>query len=153
MLKSRTVVWTAIAAAGALLGVSGVALSQGASPVEARQAAMKDIGQSMKGAAPFNSPATPFDAAKVKTLMDAVAGDAKKLHSLFPAGSDTDPKTTADPKIWANKADFDKRLTELGALATTAGKTTSTDTFKPAFSAVGGACKSCHDIYRKKKTA
>ena len=152
MMRSRTGLWVAVAAAGVLLGVSGVALSQGASPVEARQAAMKQMGQSVKAGAAFLSPATPFDAVKVKAAMDVVEANAAKLHGLFPAGSDADPKSSADPKIWANKADFDKRLTELAGLAAAAGKTTSTDTFKPAFMAVGGACKSCHDIYRKKKT-
>jgi cytochrome c556 len=85
--------------------------------------------------------------------MDAVAASAKKLHTLYPAGSGADPKTAADPKIWDNKADFDKRLTEMATLATAAGKATSADTFKPAFAAVGATCKSCHDVYRKKKTA
>ena len=74
---------------------------------------MKDVGQSMKEAAGLNSPAT-FDAAKAKALMDGVAADAKKLNGLYPAGSGADPKSAADPKIWENKADFDKRLAEMG---------------------------------------
>ena len=47
---------------------------------------------------------------------------------------------------------FDKRLTELSKLAGDAQKATSSDTFKPSFMAIGGACKSCHDNYRKKST-
>ena len=101
--------------------------------------------------AAINTPAT-FDAAKAKTAMDAVAASAKKLHGLYPAGSDKDPKTAADPKIWENKADFDKRLAEMGTLATAAGKTTTAETFKPAYVAVGATCKGCHDLYRKKKS-
>ena len=84
--------------------------------------------------------------------MDGVAGAAKKLHDLYPPGSGADPKSAADPKIWDNKADFDKRLTEMATLAAAAGKTTTAETFKPAFGALGATCKSCHDIYRKKKT-
>ena len=126
------------------------ALSAG-NPVEDRQATMKAVGQSMKEAAAINTPAT-FDAAKAKTLMDGVAADAKKLHGLYPAGSGADPKTAADPKIWENKADFDKRLAEMGTLAATAGKTSTAETFKPAYAAVGATCKGCHDLYRKKKT-
>jgi cytochrome c556 len=149
MTKSRTVLWAI--AIGASVAVSGAAASAG-NPVEERQATMKQVGQTMKEASAFASAATPFDAAKVKGLMDTVTGDAKKLHGLYPPGSGADPKTGAEPKIWENKADFDKRLTEMATLASAAGKTTSTDTFKPAFSALGATCKSCHDVYRKKKT-
>ena len=149
MKRASTVL---LAAGGACLALSMAfsAVSAG-NPVEDRQATMKDVGKSMKDAAAINTPAT-FDAAKAKALMDGVAADAKKLHGLYPAGSDKDPKTAADPKIWDNKADFDKRLAEMGTLATAAGKTTSAETFKPAYAAVGATCKGCHDLYRKKKT-
>lgn len=151
MTRSQSYIWATAAGAVLAIGVSSLALSAG-NPVEDRQAVMKAVGQSMKEAAGLNSPAT-FDAAKAKGAMDAVAGNAKKLHSLYPAGSDKDPKSAADPKVWENKADFDKRLTEMATLATAAGKTTTADAFKPAFGAVGATCKSCHDVYRKKKTA
>jgi cytochrome c556 len=150
MSRSRTVVWVAAAGAVIALSAATVAVSAG-SPMEERQATMKAVGQAMKESAGINTPAT-FDAAKAKTLMDTVGGAAKKLHGLYPPGSGDDPKSAADPKIWENKADFDKRLTEMGTLAAATGKTTSADTFKPAFAALGATCKSCHDIYRKKKT-
>jgi cytochrome c556 len=149
MSRSRAVL--SVMGVAAAVAIAGVAASQGSSPVEQRQAVMKHVGQQMKAGAAFTSAGTPFDAAKVKALMDGVAADAGKLHGLYPAGSDADPKTAADPKIWQNKADFDKRLGELARLASVAGATTSTDAYKPAFSAVGATCKSCHDIYRKKK--
>jgi len=152
-MSSRTGLWIIGAAAGAALAVAGVAASQGLGPVDQRQAIMKHVGQEMKEGAAFTSAATPFDPAKVHAAMDGVAEDANRLKSLYPAGSGADPKTAADPKIWQNKADFDKRLSELASLAAAAGRTTSTDAYRPAFSAVGATCKSCHDIYRKKKTA
>ena len=151
MTPFRTVAWSVVAGAGLALTVTCAALSAG-NPMDERQATMKQVGQTMKEASAFTSAQTPFDAAKVKALMGGIAGSAKKLHGLYPAGSGSDPKSAADPKIWENKADFDKRLTEMGALAAAAGKATSTDSFKPAFSSLGATCKSCHDIYRKKKT-
>jgi cytochrome c556 len=148
MKRSRTVVvW---AAAALSLAAATAAVSAG-SPMEERQATMKQVGQTMKEANALTAPAT-YDAAKAKALMDSVGAAAKKLHGLYPTGSGDDPKSAADPKIWTNKADFDKRLTEVQTLAAAAGKTTSAETFKPAFSALGATCKSCHDIYRKKKT-
>ena len=150
MTRASTVLWASAAGVSLALGLAFSAASAG-NPVEDRQATMKAVGQSMKEAAAINTPAT-FDAAKAKTLMDGVAADAKKLHGLYPAGSDADPKTAADPKIWTNKADFDKRLAEMGTLAIAAGKTTTAETFKPAYVAVGATCKGCHDLYRKKKS-
>ncbi|HEY2359042.1 MAG TPA: cytochrome c [Phenylobacterium sp.] len=150
MTRSRTVVWAAVMGAGLALGLTCVAASAG-NPVEERQATMKQVGQTMKEATAFTSAQTPYDAAKVKTLMDGVAGNAKKLKGLYPANTATDPKTSADPKVWENKADFDKRLADMGTLATAAEKAKDTDSFKTAFKALGETCKSCHDVYRMKK--
>lgn len=149
MKRSHTVL-AAVAGVGLAFGVACVAVSAG-NPVEERQATMKQVGQTMKEATAYTAAATPYDAAKVKGLMDGLAADAKKLHGLYPADSASDPKTAADPKVWQNKADFDKRLTEMASLAAAAGKATSTDTFKPAFKTLGDTCKSCHDVYRMKK--
>lgn len=121
-----------------------------ATPTEQRQATMKAIGQSMKDGAAFNSANTPYDAAKVKAIMGGLAASAKKLHTLHPAGSGSDPKTAALPVIWTRKADFDRRIDELARLADTASKATTAAAYKPAFMAVGATCKSCHDVYRKK---
>ena len=150
MQRSRTVVWAAAAGLGLAVSVACAAVSAG-NPVEERQATMKHVGQTMKEATAFTSAQTPFDAAKVKGLMDGVSADAKKLKGLYPANSANDPKTEADPKIWQNRADFDKRLAEMGTLATAAGKAKDTDSFKAAFKPVSDTCKSCHDIYRMKK--
>lgn len=144
--------WLAFAGAALALGVSGLAVAAG-NPVEERQAAMKQVGQAMKEATGYATGQTPFDAAKAKAAMDTVSGAAKKLKGLYPAGSDADPKSGADPKIWQNKADFEKRLAEMGTLAAAAGKATDQASFKAAFGPVGGTCKSCHDLYRKKKTS
>jgi len=149
MTRTRTLIWAT--AAGVLAVAAASAAISAGNPMDERQATMKQVGQTMKEATALTAPAT-YDAAKARTLMDGVSAAAKKLHGLYPAGSGDDPKSAADPKVWTNKADFDKRLTEMGTLAAAAGKTTSTDTFKPAFSALGATCKSCHDVYRKKKT-
>jgi cytochrome c556 len=141
----------AAAVAVMAIGVSSLALAV-AGPVEDRQDTMKAIGAAMKDGAGLNSPAT-FDAAKAKATMGTVAADAKKAAGLFPKGSDTDAKTAADPKVWTDNADFLKRLTELQTLATAAGASADAASYKTAFAAVGATCKSCHDVYRKKKPA
>ncbi len=150
MSRFRTVAWIVAAGLGLALGIASAAASAG-SPVEARQAAMKELGLSMKGAGAYMAPDAAYDAAKVKALMDTMAADAKKLKNLFPADSASDPKTAADPKVWQDKADFNKHLAALGAAAAAAAKAKDTDAFKPAFKAVGETCKACHDVYRMKK--
>jgi cytochrome c556 len=151
MTRTRIQLWAAAGGVGLALAVAGAAISAG-NPVEERQAAMKQIGQSMKDGAGLAGGATAWDAAKAKAAMGQVAANAKKLHGLFPKGSDADPKTAATPKIWETKADFDKRLDEMGSLATAAGKAATLDDFKAGFGKLGGTCKGCHDAYRKKKT-
>src|SRR5436190_1693185 len=146
MKRTRIVLWAAVG--GSALALAAAAI---AGPAEDRQAVMKQVGQGMKEGAGYATGQTPFDAAKAKAVMDGIAASGKKLHGLYPAGSGGDPKSSADPKIWTNKADFDKRLTEMSTLAAAAGKAKTADTFKPAFTALSGTCKSCHDIYRKKK--
>jgi cytochrome c556 len=150
MKPTRTLAWAAAAGVCLALGGACVALSAG-NPVEERQATMKHVGQTMKEATGFTSAQKPYDAAKVKELMDGLAGDAKKLKGLYPADSASDPKTAADPKVWQNKADFEKRLAEMATLASAAAKAKDTDSFKAAFKSVGETCKSCHDVYRMKK--
>ena len=151
MNKLNVALWSVVGAAAAAVVVASTAGAAG-NPVEERQATMKQMGQMMKEVGPFVSGATPYDAAKVKAAMTTLATSADKLHKLYPPSSKDAPKTEALPKIWENKADFDKRLSELSKLAGDAQKATSSETFKPSFMAIGGACKSCHDNYRKKST-
>jgi cytochrome c556 len=147
MTSSRTVLAAACGVAAAL-AIAVVAASAAGTAVADRQAAMKAMGGDMKAA---SGAITPYDAAKAKAAMDGLAGTARKLKTLFPADSASDPKTAADPKIWTNTADFNKRLDALAAAATAAGKATDSDSFKAAFKPVGDSCKSCHDVYRMKK--
>jgi cytochrome c556 len=141
------------AAAGLGLSLILAAAATGAgNPIEARQATMKHIGQTVKEASAYMTGKEAWDGAKVKALMASVSADAKKAHGLFPKGSDKGDKTEALPKIWENKADFDKKLDELAAAATAAGKSANADEFKTSFKAIGGTCKSCHDVYREKKS-
>ena len=147
MKTSRNVLWAAIAGLGLAAGLSTAAVCAG-NPVEDRQATMKGVAQSMKEGGALQA---AFDAGKAKTTMDSVVAAAKKLKGLYPAGSDADPKSGADPKVWSQRADFEKRLAEMGTLATNAGKAKDADSYKTAYKSLGETCKSCHDIYRMKK--
>lgn len=149
MNKNMSAILSGLAGVGVALALTATAAGA-ATPTEMRQAAMKAVGQSMKDGAAINSGKTPYDPAKAKAVMGGLSTNVKKLHALFPAGSGGDPKTEALPAVWTNKADFTKRIDELAKLADTASKAPNAAAFKPAFQAVGGTCKGCHDLYRKK---
>ena len=141
------------ATAAALLSLTaGAVASAAGNPVAERQAAMKQVGQSMKDASGYSSGKTPWDAANAKAVMTVIAADAKKLKGLYPAGSDKDPKSEALPAIWTNKADFEKKLADMGEAAEKAGRASDQASFQTAFKAVGGTCAACHNTYRKKQS-
>ena len=138
-----------VVAAGLSL-ILAAAAGAAASPVEQRQAVMKQVGQSMKDAAGYATGKTPWDAANAKAVMAVISADAKKLKGLYPPGSDKDPKSEALPEVWKNKPDFEKRLADMGAAAEAAGKAGDQAAFQTAFREVGKTCAGCHNTYRKK---
>ena len=148
MMRTRIVFLSAAAA----LSLSVAAAAAAGNPVEQRQALMKEVGKSMKDAAGYASGKTPWDAANAKAVMGVVAKNAKSLKSLYPAGSDKDPKSEALPAIWTNKADFEKKLADMGEAAEKAGKASDQASFQTAFKTLGGTCAACHNTYRKKQS-
>jgi cytochrome c556 len=105
------------------------------------------IGQMLAGRMPFNGP----DAAKRATQAAQIAA---MLPDAFPDIS-KNGDTKAKPEIWANRAEFDKLVTDLGdhtaALAAVLAKdATASDAFKSAATAVANDCKTCHDKFRAK---
>jgi cytochrome c556 len=61
-------------------------------------------------------------------------------------------ETKAKPEIWSNKAKFDEAGQKAGAAAKAlveAAKSGDKAKATDAFKAMGGACKNCHDDFRK----
>jgi len=147
MMRARTLFLMSAAA----FSLTVTAVAAAGNPVAERQALMKEVGKSMKDASGYASGKTPWDAANAKAVMAVVSKNAKSLKGLYPAGSDKDPKTEALPAIWANKADFEKKLADMGEAAEKAGKATDQASFQAAFKDVGKTCAACHNTYRKKQ--
>jgi cytochrome c556 len=138
--------------AAALLAIGASAASAGA--IEDRQALMKQIAATTKTAAGYAKGDTPFDAAKVKALLQVYVDDAAKLPTLFPEDSKTggtDP-TTASPKIWEDMAGFKAHAEKLDADAKASLASTGDQaSFAKAFGDVTKNCGACHGVYRIKK--
>lgn len=135
-------------AAGVLTAAAATRRDDADQLIAARQAGFK-----LQGAA-FGGMKAVIDAkGDVKTqafAAGAVAGWARAVPGLFPAGSDGGT-TKALPTIWSDRAGFEKAA---ATLATEAGKLADLAKAgdQPGFAAqwlvVRQTCSACHDTYR-----
>ncbi len=81
----------------------------------------------------------------------ALANWAKALPGMFPAGSGVAP-SKALPKIWSDRAGFEKAAADYGAAAAKLSGLAKTGD-KPGFAAQWGelrkTCNACHEQYRQ----
>jgi cytochrome c556 len=157
-LKVQTLI--SVAAIGGLIAVIGsqaFAQEQRESPgeraVEYRQSLMTVLAGNFGPVAAMAGGKMPFNAALAKKDADRVAFIATMAPDAFPANSNGAGKTKAKPNIWTDQADFQKHAQEL--LDKTAALQMAADSgdqagIKSAATAVGMACKGCHDNYRAK---
>lgn len=140
--------------AAAAVTLSAPASAQFAKPEDAikyRKAALTvmaahfgRVGAMVAGRVPFDATAAANNAAIAESM-------SKLPWAAFVDGSGTGD-TKAKPEIWSDNAKFkaaaDKMQAEMSKLAA-AAKTGNLDTIKAAFGPTGGACKACHDDFRK----
>src|SRR5262245_7923770 len=120
-----------------------------ASPIEDREAAMKAIGKAMGDLAKIAKKEMKFDAATVKADAQTINEKLGVAKKLFPEGSDTGHKTRALEAIWKDRATFDQAFQRAEEASLAMSQVTSEDQFMPALNKLGGACKNCHDKFRK----
>jgi cytochrome c556 len=138
--------------AAAALAIGVTAVSAQSDPVAERKAIMKKNGDEAKIGAAMAKGEAPFDLAAAKTIFATYSSAVVKVKPLFPETAKTGKDSTAAPKIWEAKADFEAKLDKLGTDSKAAeGSVKDLDTFKTAFAAVGKNCGGCHETYRIKK--
>ncbi len=153
MILSRTL---ALAAIIAVTGTSGLAADAPANKMAAfaikyRQSVytvmygnFAPLGGMVKGS-------VPYDAAKFTQRAERVAYLSQLAGEAFPAESKSGATTAAKPEIWSNRAEFDKLMKDWQDKAAALAKISAggnLEAIKPAFGAVGQACKACHDKFR-----
>ena len=140
--------------AAAAITLAAPASAQFAKPEDAikyRKSALTVMATHFGRVAAMASGRAPFDA-KAAADNAAIADAMAKLPwAAFVEGSDKgDTKAKAD--IWSDGAKFkdanQKMQGEMSKLAV-AAKTGSLDSIKAAVGATAGACKACHDVFRK----
>lgn len=131
------------------------ATAQFAKPEDAikyRQSAMFVMSQHIGRIGAMVNGRAPYDA---KAAVDHAELVATMAHLPWPAygpGTDKGRDTRAKPEIWTDQARFkeaQERLMGETSRLVVAAKTANLDNIKTAFQGVGGACKNCHDTFRK----
>lgn len=133
-----------------LVGVTTAVIAQ-SDPITERRNLMKGVGRASALGAQLVKGETPFDPQKARDVLRAYGDAAEKMPGLFPDNSKEGGGTSAAPKIWETKADFEARFaawnTEIKAAA---GSVETLDGFKTAFGGLTKACGGCHQNYRQK---
>lgn len=114
--------------------------------LDERQATMKQIARSFEPMAQMYKRLT-FDAATVAAQSNEVAADLQRFRDLFPAGSEK-ADTASSPKIWTDRAGFEKAQARAYAAAVALSKVTDQGGFRDAVQRLGDACTACHHAYR-----
>ena len=117
--------------------------------VMARMDAMGTIGKNTKVLGVMAKGEVAFDANAARTAAGAIAKHAAQIPELFQDTA-SDPKSEALPVIWQSYSDFTAKADALEVAASVAAKDIATPgDLGPALAAIGSACKSCHQTYRK----
>ena len=145
-----------IAAGTIVLGL-GFSLAYAAADdqIKALQAEMKANGKAMGALVAIMKGEAPYDAATVKASLDAMAaadaaaGEAKAWDASSMEGATVE--TWAKPEIWAEGSDIGAKYQAWVDARAALAATTDEAGFKAAFPALGQACQSCHESFRRPK--
>ncbi len=123
-----------------------------AGPIEERRALM-DLDESVSVVLDgFVRGGTPFDAARLRNLLQIYVDSADRLTALFPDDSKPPPDrtsgTAASPKVWQNPAAFNAWISRFKTDATAAMSSTDRAGLAKAIDKVAADCDACHEIYR-----
>ncbi len=141
--------------ASLIAAIPAIALANAAEDaIEAREGYMKMLAINMATLAGMAKGDIAYDAAAATTAGDNIEALSKyALPDLFiPGTSPADGvDTEATAAVWENSADFGTKFAGLQEAAAGAGAAVGggQDAIGPVLQKLGGACKACHDTYRK----
>lgn len=140
-----------IAATFASAAVAAAAVKPGAA-IAYRQSAYTLVGWNFGAMAQMVREKAPWDAAEFAKRAERVAFLAPQLLEGFPEGSAKGADTDAKPEIWTNMDDFKSKMDDFvkqSKLLAELAKGGDEAKMKEQFKQTAGACKACHDKYRK----
>lgn len=119
-----------------------------------RQSVYNVIGWNFGPLAQMMKGKTPWDATAFARHADRIAFLAPQLLEGFPEGSDKGADTEAKPEIWKHMDDFKVKMDDFvkqSRLLADVAKGGDEAKMKEQFKQTAGACKACHDKYRKEE--
>ncbi len=148
-----------LAGAAATVLVAGVAGAQQATPaapsaaelVAARQAGFRLMGANfgqLRGAVARGDDVKPLGGPA-----RAIAGWARAMPALFPAGATT-PQSEALPTVWSDRAGFETAAADLAREAmklSDLAKAGDAPGFAAQLQVVGGTCGACHKKFKQEE--
>ncbi len=123
-----------------------------ADPVTTRQDIMKSVGAATGTLGKMVKGEIPYDPISAELAVRLLFTAGVAFPTQFPEGSDAGD-TEASPKIWENKAEFDKISADFAgaALAAIPASKNGLDSLKGSFGSIAKNCKACHQEFRAKK--
>jgi cytochrome c556 len=121
-------------------------------PIATRKKLMDANGAAAGAAVGMIKGEIPFDAKVAMAALQAFNSVSYAYGDYFPEGSDKGD-TNASPKIWTDRAGFEKILGQFRAdtEAAVKAKPQDLDAFKGLMNTIGKDCGDCHETYRLKK--
>ena len=113
---------------------------------------MKSYGASAGAIGKMIKGEMPYDPVTAELALRVIYSGSAGLPFLFPEGTDTGD-TEAAPRIWTDKAGFDKIAAEMetAALEAIPAAKDGLDSLKGVFGSVAKNCRGCHETYRVEK--
>jgi len=132
-------------------GTVSAATDEGA--IQYRQKVMGAIGANMGAVVDMFKHKLPYGTERMAEHARLLQGNVAMISSAFKQQTG-DGKTDAKPAIWQDWSSFEKKIETLQTELATFEKVVASGNPKEIggqFRKVGGACKGCHDDFRKPK--
>ncbi len=142
----------AVATFGILFGVPAAMAQSNENYIEYRQKVMGSIGQNMGAIGDIMKNKLPLTG-NIDDHARVIEINAKLIASAFKHEA-AEGKTDAKPEVWKDWSKFEenaKKLATASAKLAEVGGKGDMAAIGEAIKGVGGACKACHDDFRKPK--
>ena len=133
---------------------AGAALAGPDEAIKLRQENFKAIGKATKDMGAMAKGEVPFDLAKVKEDLAAVQAAFKSNadNKVFAPENQTGTvETWAKPEIWTDVEGISAASKTMGVAIQKMAAVSDEASFQTAFQDFGGACKNCHENFRRPK--